>query len=737
MKKFVGRAVAMMAAHPGPFSLFWVTTLLQLAYKVGTAFCARVIFDDGITHGNSRALAAALGVWILLLVVFAGAAMAQERVMARLGTLIGNGFRRRLFEKQLSVSPQFHRNHGPSDLVDRMGSDVGNIELALVRGIPPLLLDLTIVAASILLLFAIEWRLAAVVFAAVPLTLMISKPFQRRASEGFKSAGEANAQVLALTEEAATGHLPLLLFRAQPQFGSRFLDLLTQLGQRSWKAHFYIGAAGRSAQVASGVTQVIVVGFGGWLALEGYITAGLLIAFITFLTNISDAVGRIAAAMPIVSRGSESLGRIDLLIDSPEDMTDPPNARALSAITRDIRFDRVTFAYPGGEPMLREVSFTVQAGSAVALVGASGSGKSTALSLLTRLYQPVSGSILIDDALLQNATEDSLRALITAVPQTPTLFRGTIRDNIAIANPAASDAEIAAAAEAAGLAETIAGLAEGYATQVGDGGNRLSGGQRQRVAIARAFLRGAPIILFDEATSALDSGSEAIVNRSIAALRGRHTVLTVTHRTTGLGDFDDIMVFDRGRLVERGRHADLVALGGVYYQLWARVEGVGQEHEGVGPIITADRLARFDFFSDCSPESIDSMAGLFLPERMPEHREVMRPGDPGDKFYILARGSVEVVLEPPDRPPVRLAVLKAGDFFGEMALVADVPRTATVRTLTDCLFLTLHRVHFISLLAREPRVREKVEAAIKARTAGQSAAALGRPGVEAGAPAGP
>ena len=438
------------------------------------------------------------------------------------------------------------------------------------------------------------------VFAAVPLTLMISKPFQRRASEGFKSAGEANAQVLALTEEAATGHLPLLLFRAQPQFGSRFLDLLTQLGQRSWKAHFYIGAAGRSAQVASGVTQVIVVGFGGWLALEGYITAGLLIAFITLLTNISDAVGRIAAAMPIVSRGSESLGRIDLLINSPEDMTDPPNARALSAITRDIRFDRVTFAYPGGEPMLREVSFTVQAGSAVALVGASGSGKSTALSLLTRLYQPVSGSILIDDALLQNATEDSLRAVITAVPQTPTLFRGTIRDNIAIANPAASDAEIAAAAEAAGLAETIAGLAEGYATQVGDGGNRLSGGQRQRVAIARAFLRGAPIILFDEATSALDSGSEAIVNRSIAALRGRHTVLTVTHRTTGLGDFDDILVFDRGRLVERGRHADLVALGGVYYQLWARVEGVGQEHEGVGPIITADRLARFDFFSDCS-----------------------------------------------------------------------------------------------------------------------------------------
>ena len=287
-----------------------------------------------------------------------------------------------------------------------------------------------------------------------------------------------------------------------------------------------------------------------------------------------------------------------------------------------------------------------------------------------------------------------------------------------------------------GSPTTIGGLAEGYATQVGDGGNRLSGGQRQRVAIARAFLRGAPIILFDEATSALDSGSEAIVDRANRCLAGPAYRADRDPPHHGARRFRRHPGFRPRPLVERGRHADLVALGGVYYQLWARVEGVGQEHEGVGPIITADRLARFDFFSDCSRESIDSMAGLFLPERMPEHREVMRPGDPGDKFYILARGSVEVLLEPPDRPPVRLAVLKAGDFFGEMALVADVPRTATVRTLTDCLFLTLHRVHFIALLAREPRVREKVEAAIKARSAGQSAAALGKPGVEAGAPAG-
>jgi ATP-binding cassette subfamily B protein len=735
MKRFVSHAVVMMAAHPGLFALFWVTTVVQLAYKVGAAFCARVIFDDGIHNGNGRALALALATLVALLATFAIGAIAQERVMARLGTLIGNGLRRRLFEKQLSVSPQFHREHTPSDLVDRMGNDVGSIELALVRGVPAMLLDLTIVAVSIILLFVIEWRLATVVFAAVPLTMLVSKPFQRRASAGFQSAGETNAQVLALTEEAATGYLPLVLFRAQPQFGSRFLGLLARLGQLSWRAHFFIGTAGRSAQVASGVTQVIVIGFGGWLALGDYITAGLLIAFISLLTNTSDAVGRIAAAMPIISRGGDSLGRVDVLLDAPDAMTDPPHARPLPGIANELRFDRVSFAYPGAEPVLREVSFAVRAGSAVALVGASGSGKSTVLSLLTRLYQPSSGSILVDDSPLQDATEDSLRSLITAVPQTPTLFRGTIRDNIAIANPAATDSEIAAAARAAGLAETIAGLPDGYAAEVGDGGNRLSGGQRQRVAIARAFLRGAPILVFDEATSALDSGSEAVVNRSIAALRGRHTVLTVTHRTTGLGDFDEILVFHRGRLAERGRHAELLAARGIFYDLWSRVEGLGPEQEGSGPAITADRLARFDFFTGCSRESIESMTGLFLTERVPEDREVMRQGDPGDKFYILARGTVEVVHQAPGGPPVRLAMLNDGDFFGEVALVADVPRTATIRTLTDCRFLTLHRTQFMALLEREPGLRENVEAAMALRIGGHAAKAASARVADVAAPA--
>src|SRR5215469_13072916 len=161
MKSFIRRAIAMMAAYPGPFILFWVTALLQLAYKLGAAFCARVIFDDGIGHHDGRALALALLTLIVLLAIFALGSIGQEQVMARLGIRIANNLRRRLFDKQLSVSPQFHRQHGPSDLVDRMGKDVGNVELAFVRGIPPLLLDLTIVLLSILLLFAIEWRLAA------------------------------------------------------------------------------------------------------------------------------------------------------------------------------------------------------------------------------------------------------------------------------------------------------------------------------------------------------------------------------------------------------------------------------------------------------------------------------------------------------------------------------------------------------------------------------------------------
>jgi ATP-binding cassette subfamily B protein len=353
------------------------------------------------------------------------------------------------------------------------------------------------------------------------------------------------------------------------------------------------------------------------------------------------------------------------------------------------------------------------------MVGASGSGKSTVLALLTRLFEPRSGTILFDGIPLSHATDASLRDIMTVVPQSSTLFQGTIRDNIVIGRPAATDGDVARAAAAAALEDLAAMLPGGLDAPVGEGGSLLSGGQRQRVAIARALLREAPILLLDEATSAVDAGSEETINRTLTDHSGR-TVIAITHRLAAAAGFDRVLVFDKGRLVQDGPHARLAAEPGLYNALWAKIAGLSAPSADAVP---AAWLRNIPFFAGCRPEILQALATAFLSEEIPEGREVFRQGDPGARFYILARGTVDVMIQTPGQEPRRAAVLRDGDFFGEIALVTDHPRNATIRTVTDCWFLTLHRTAFLTLLNEEPELRSRVMAAMARRSEASGASA--------------
>ena len=704
-----------MKAYPLSLGILSITILLQLAYKVGAAFCYPLIFDDGIRDRNGEALYGALALFVLLLATFAASAFIQQRLMSRLGSTIGNRMRQQLFDKLLAISPDHHEQIPPSNFVDVMGGHIDNFITALVRGVASTILDFLIIFTAIAALFWIEWRLALVVLAAVPFTMMASRPFQQRANVQAKNAGAINAQVLELTQDAAAGHSPLVIFHAQQRLSARFASIIEHLGKMATMYHFLAGAAGTAAQTAAGITQVIIVGFGGWLALNGSITGGLLLAFVGLLINISDAVSRIAAISPIVVRGAESLARIDQLLSLPDFVVDPADAKQIDGLQQDIRFEHVSFSYPNGKQILDDVSFTVPANSAVALVGPSGSGKSTVLSLLMRIRQPTAGRILLDGQTLSTLSEASLRSVITSVPQTPSLFRGTIRQNIEIACTGISDERMEAAARAAAIHDAICDMPQAYDTQVGDGGGNLSGGQRQRVAIARAFARDARVLLLDEATSALDSKSQGLVNRSIAALRGRSTVLEVTHRVIELDHFDQILVFDKGKLVQSGTHTQLLAGDGLYRELHARLQGLEWDEKADTFGITPNGLRQFSFFASCSDVTLGKLAESFLPERLTENRVVFQEGDPGERFYIIVRGTVEILQNQPGQKSRRIATLRDGEYFGEMALVRDVPRSATVRTLTDCQFLSLHRSSFLSLLEDEPHVKSTVMLEIERR----------------------
>jgi len=698
--------------------MFWLAIVVQLIYQLGAAFCYQQIFDEGIIRANSAALYEAVAILAGLLVLFAAALLLQERAMSTLGMRATSELRMRLFRKLLVLSPGYHAKTSPSELIDRMGNDIGAFELAFVRALPVMLLSGSLVFTSVVLLFAIEWRLALLVLASVPLILLVSKPFASRATEESRRAGETRARLLALTQEAVSGHLVIRLFGMGDESAKQFDEVLTAVNLLGGRGHFYTGLIARSGQVASGIMQLIVIGFGGWLAFSGYMTGGFLIAFVGLLMGISEAVNSITGVVPIVSHGAESLSRIDRLLGELDDIADRPDAAALVAPQGEIRFDNVSFSYVD-TPALDGVSFTVTPGESVAFVGPSGSGKSTVLALLTRLYEPQSGVILLDDVPLGQATEASLRDIFTAVPQASILFRGSIRYNISVARPSATDAQIATAVRAAALDDLIRELPERLATQVGEGGCSLSGGQRQRIAIARAFLRNAPILILDEATSALDPVSEATVNQSIANLAGRVTVFAATHRLTSVTGFDRILVFDHGRLVQSGSHQTLLAEGGLYARLWEKVSGLKIAEDASDAAIAPSRLESVPFLAGCPTETLAALATLFVPERIKEGRDVFRQGDAGEKFYIIARGTVEVLVAHANEA---LVLLRDGDFFGELALMTDQPRNATIRAVTDCWFLTLHRVSFLGILEREPALRDRIKEAVARRSRPQAAA---------------
>jgi len=510
-------------------------------------------------------------------------------------------------------------------------------------------------------------------------------------------------------------------FGLQESRRASFRERLDTLGGVTARAGYLGSLVGKTTDVGVNFVQLVIIGVGAWLVFGERLEVGALFAFIGTFVNLGLAISNLSQTLPALLQATTGLRRIDELLEAPVGVRDAPDASSAPRLAREIRLDGVGFSYTGEQRTLDDVTVSIPAGHSVALVGGSGSGKSTILNLITRFYDPQQGAVTIDGRDLRRVTQQSLLAQIGVVSQETVLFDTTVRENLRLARPGATDAEVEAAAGTAEIHDFILTLPQGYETVVGERGGRLSGGQRQRLALARAILREPAILMLDEATSALDPATEAAIRRTLERLARGRTVISVTHRLSTAVEADAIVVLDRGRLVERGTHDELLALGGVYHRLWQHQSGFVISEDGQRAEVEARRLGAIPLFASLDEAHLAAVANRFVTERYPRGKRIIEEGDPGDKLYIIVHGSVEVLRRGPGGEERRVAVLADGDVFGELALLEDVPRIATIVTRTACLMLTLGRHPFEHILATVPGLRLAFErVAVERRQAASS-----------------
>jgi ATP-binding cassette, subfamily B, bacterial len=689
------------------------TVVLLLAVCVETAFNAWVplsfglLIDDALVPHSKDTLIAILVALGVTVVVAAVVGVARDRLYAHTVADVVGDIRAQLFGHLQRLSLGYFSRARAGDVLSRFSADLVSVESALACVLPWAIAPSLDVTVYSVLLFVLDWKLALLAMLVWPVALLGPHRFAPRAVTAGYQKKQLDAASVSVVQENLSGQAVVKAFGLEPVWRDTFARSNASLRRKTASSLFVGALVERTAVAGVFALYVAVVAVGAWLVYDGSLALGKFVAFQALFLSLGYGLIYVTQYVPSLVQGLGGFRRIGELFAEQPEVVDSPEAQQLPRLGEEIAFDEVTFAYGDGSPNVAELSMRVGKGESVALVGSSGSGKSTALSLLMRFHDPSSGSISFDGHDLRAVSQESLRRQIGIVFQESILFNVSIRENIRLGRPAASDEEVEAAARAAEVHHVILEQPNEYDTVVGERGGLLSGGQRQRVAIARAIVRDPAILVLDEATSALDPVTESAVNETLRRVAKGRTTVTVTHRLSSVTGCDRIFVLDRGSLAESGSHAELLAAGGAYAALWSRQAGFTLTDDGAE--VTVERLAQVPILDGLDESLLAEMSRLFASEDVPPGRVVIQEGDPGDRFYLVVRGRLAVTRKEADGSEVEVNVHEDGDHFGEIALLRRAPRIATVRTVIPSLLLSLAQEHFLRLVDRAPQVRATME----------------------------
>ena len=482
-------------------------------------------------------------------------------------------------------------------ILSRVVNDTQQAKQILTEVIARSFLNVATVLVTIAALFALSWRLALVALVVVPLLSLALQPLLRKLRTGYRRTGDEQGELTAVVQETVSGIRLVKAFGGEAYEEGRFRDASDQLARSSRRVARVSYLSAPVTETVSTVIAVAVLWVGArQVLLGGAMTGADLITFLALVMRLLQPLKQLSQVPASAQQSLAAAERVFEILDAPAEPALDPGTRAPAAFAREVAFDRVSFAYPAepgaraaARPVLRDVSFAARRGQVVALVGPSGAGKSTLVDLIPRFHEPTSGRVLLDGVDARAYTLAAVRQLVGIVSQDTVLFNDTVRNNIAYAAGGRyADAEVEAAARAANAHDFIQELPQGYGTVLGERGARRSGGQRQRLAIARALLLDPPILVLDEATSALDAESERLVQQAVDRLLERRRVFVIAHRLSTVAHATQILVLDRGRVTERGTHAELLAQGGTYARLHALQFRDGGAHDARPAAADAD-----------------------------------------------------------------------------------------------------------------------------------------------------
>ncbi len=649
-------------------------TLVGLAFIAAFPFAFRTLIDSAIPSRQFSHVLAVIGVLLAIFAVSMAAQLRSTYLAAVVSTDVVRQIRSQMYDRLQHLPFGWFGEHEQGDVLSRIFSDVELVEQGLTQALRGGVAQVLSLTVSAVVMLTLDPVLGLITLASLPVVAVVYRLMTRGAQERSLAVQSETGGLLAIISEGYVGRAVIRAFGLEDRELHRMHEASSSLVRRQVRLALFGGYFQFSVSSIIILSRLVILLIGSWLVFHGHLTVGGLVAFVTVSAEAMGPVTELTTIGQQFQASTGAVSRIDEILEAPLEQPEvdlPP----LEGVRQGIELRDVSFSYGAGHTTIDGVSFRVAVGERVAIVGPTGSGKSSILQLLLRFYQPDLGSILVDGVDLGTVDVSSWRRRIGLVAQDSFLFNASIAENIRMGRPDATDAEVEAVIAAVDLGAFVSELPDGVSTEVGEHGSRLSGGQRQRLALARALLRDPDLLILDEATSALDARTERLISATLAdAGRGR-TVISVSHRLASIADYDRIVVLEDGRLVEQGRHDELLALGGLYATLWSE-----QSVIGASPAIRDDAraaLASVPIFASLDDDVIEDLLPLMRSDELPAGTA---QDDDGSVILFIRDGSATIQEPDFSGAPVAVGELSAGSCFGISGLLGAASPAVLVAT---------------------------------------------------------